>query len=231
MLHDYGCDPNIEGNLLLHEACGMGNLSLVETLITHGADLNALDESNHTPLMVAVQNKNYQIVKALLRDYGCDPNIEGNLLLHEACGMGNLRLVEILITHGADLNALDEHGYTPLMVAVKHYGNDKIVESLICDYNCDVNVRASNGYSLLHIAAANNLLSQIRILISRFGMSPFVVDKDGNTPLHLCASKGWAACVRSLLNEFHHRLYSPIYIRNAAGKTPIEVTEYYGIEK
>ena len=108
-----GCFP-------LHVACETGKLGTVRVLMKYGVDPSALDESNHTPLMIAVQNERHEIVKALLHDYGCDPNIKGNLLLHEACGMGNLSLVETLITHGADLNALDESNHTPLMVAVQN---------------------------------------------------------------------------------------------------------------
>ena len=72
--------------------------------------------------------------------------------MHVACIKGNLDVVQTLITLGADLNVLDEHGYTPLITAVK-CGNLELVE-LLHDYGCDINVTASNGWSLLHIAVS-----------------------------------------------------------------------------
>ena len=214
---DYGCDPNIEGYLLLHMACKESDLSLVQTLITHGADLNALDEHGHTPLMTAMNYGRYEIVKSFVCDYGCDPNIEGYLLLHIACKESDLSLVQTLITHGADLNALDEHGYTPVMIAVE-CGNCELVE-LLHDYGCDINVTASNGWSLLHIAVSEGHTEIFEMLVSKFGMSPLVVDEAGDTPLHVCAELGHYDCVRFSLQEFQ----PPIYIRNRAGKTPINV--------
>ena len=174
-------------------------------------------EDDDTLLMKAVKYERWEIVKSLICDHGCDPNIKGYFPLHVACKKDDLGLVQTLITHGADLNALDEHGYTPVMTAVK-CGNCESVE-LLHDHGCDINVTASNGRSLLHVAVSEGHIEMLKMLVSKFGMSLLVVDEAGDTPLHVCAKLSHYDCVRSLLEDFQ----SPIYIRNRAGKTPIDV--------
>ena len=221
MLRQFNIDHNlkdVEGVTLLNLACREGRVDVVHTLIqTFKAELNIRDDHNDTPLMKAVEYGRCEIVKSLICDHGCDPNIKGYFPLHVACKKDDLGLVQTLITHGADLNALDEHRYTPVMTAVK-CGNCESVE-LLHDHGCDINVTASNGRSLLHVAVSEGHIEMLKMLVSKFGMSPLVVDEAGYTPLHVCAKLGHYDCVRSLLEDFH----SPIYIRNRAGKTPIDV--------
>lgn len=45
---------------------------MLQTLIDHGANVNALDSNNKTPLHIAIENKHEEIIKILL----CHPNID-----------------------------------------------------------------------------------------------------------------------------------------------------------
>jgi ankyrin repeat protein len=55
----------------LHYACAKGHLEIAQYLIANGAIVDALSPSNTTPLMMAVQSGNEQLVKLLL-DKGAD---------------------------------------------------------------------------------------------------------------------------------------------------------------
>ena len=55
----------------LKAACARGNLSMVRSLVEHGADR---DSGIHTPLALAVIHHHESIVSALLNEFGCDPN-------------------------------------------------------------------------------------------------------------------------------------------------------------
>ena len=55
----------------LHYACAKGHLEVAEFLITNGAILDSMSLGNTTPLMMAVQSGNEQLVKLLL-DKGAD---------------------------------------------------------------------------------------------------------------------------------------------------------------
>ncbi|MCB9493755.1 MAG: ankyrin repeat domain-containing protein [Epsilonproteobacteria bacterium] len=84
--------------------------------------LNAQDMYGRTPLMIAVENKDYGQVQSLLAQ-GANVNIAANdgvspLML--AITSAEYDLVKLLIAHGADVNATDKRGQTPadhLMVA------------------------------------------------------------------------------------------------------------------
>ena len=57
------------GTPLLVLAVKQGNLAMVETLIRHGADVDTKDPDGHTPLAVALERKNNEVVE-LLRKAG-----------------------------------------------------------------------------------------------------------------------------------------------------------------
>ena len=59
----------------------------------------------------------------------------------------------------------------------------------------------------------------IETLIEDFHLSLHCVDEDGNTPLHLSSSVGQIESLRFLLYEYH----APIYVRNKAGKTALDL--------
>lgn len=56
----------------LHLCCQWGLVRVLQTLIDHGANVNALDSSNKTPLHIAIENQHEEIIKILL----CHPNID-----------------------------------------------------------------------------------------------------------------------------------------------------------
>lgn len=64
-------DVNKTGWTPLHYACTTGKLSVAEFLVAKGAKVNALSQSETTPLMMAVSSGNDQLIKFLL-DNGAD---------------------------------------------------------------------------------------------------------------------------------------------------------------
>ena len=86
----YSC-PEVKGHLcrsLLHSACAGGNVALVKTLIkTYKFDPAARDSESNTPLHVAVINGRSKVMLTLIEEFGCNPNMKGNLgrsILHFA---------------------------------------------------------------------------------------------------------------------------------------------------
>ncbi|MCW5584180.1 MAG: ankyrin repeat domain-containing protein, partial [Gammaproteobacteria bacterium] len=57
-------------------------------------------------------------------------NDRGQTLLELACYEGNLELVQNLLNAGANPNAEDKDGYTPLLAAIK-YGHIEVVQTLL----------------------------------------------------------------------------------------------------
>ena len=65
------------------------------------------------------------------------------LLLHNAARNGHKEIVELLIAKGADVDAKDEDGWTPLHWAVVN-GHEETVELLLAN-GSDVNAKDNDG--------------------------------------------------------------------------------------
>jgi len=62
--------------------------------------------------------------------------------IHDAALTGDVELMEMLIANGADVDARDVHGYTPLILAIQE-GYTDIAKTLIA-HGADVNARAAS---------------------------------------------------------------------------------------
>lgn len=108
----------------LHLACNNGgNFEIVKLLVEHGADVNAKDYENCSPLLFAVDQKNYEIVEYLLSK-GVDVNnisksyYTSPTPIFKAVSNENLKLAGLLIKYGANLNQKNSEGETPYQFAV-----------------------------------------------------------------------------------------------------------------
>jgi ankyrin repeat protein len=84
-----------------------------------------------TPLLAAVVNKQRPTAERLLRG-GADPNLVHSRYgtpLHAATGAGDVELLQVLIEHGADVNARNAQGQTPRQILVAcRAGSDRLVQ-------------------------------------------------------------------------------------------------------
>jgi truncated hemoglobin YjbI len=135
---------------LLHQVVGQGRPSIVELLLHLGADPNARDQVEHTPLYV-VGNTSHGIsgadVVRLLVKEGANVNAVERLkhctALHMAARRGNIPVAEALLDCGADLEARDKLGETPLRRAV-NCGKAEMVAFLL-SRGADIHTKGKNG--------------------------------------------------------------------------------------
>ena len=213
---------DLEGRSILHFACEWGDISLVKALICESkADVEVRDGENNTPLHLAARRGRKNVVFVLIDEFGCDKSskgYKGGSLLHSACAGRHIGLVRTLIlNHNFDVTARDDEGNTPLHVAAMS-GRKDIVLSLINEFGCDVKAIGHLGRSLLHSTCGSDNDSLVR-LVSQY-ISPWVVDDNGDTPLHICACLGNTESVKALLE-----LGPPVMVRNNLGQTPKDLEE------
>ncbi len=94
-------------------AAAAGHVEAAEVLLAAGADINSVDEDGCSALYWAVYNGCAEGVDFLL-DRGARRPETHEPLLHRAARDGYTEAVRVLLEHGADVNALDEGGWTPL---------------------------------------------------------------------------------------------------------------------
>ena len=108
-----------------------GDLEGCRRLLQQGVNPNQFFTMDvMSPLEIAMENRRYDCMECLL-EYGADPNIHtsyGFSLIHITVCHGDQRSIEILVSHGADLNNKDHHdGWRPLHEAIGRQPRDVII--------------------------------------------------------------------------------------------------------
>jgi ankyrin repeat protein len=133
LLLDHLPNPDIRGvydETALHRLSHWGHLEAGQQLLDHGADVNACDKDNWTPLYVAAANGRLEFVRMLL-EHGAainTPAITGHTPLRRAIEEGHVEVVLLLLEHGADPNVRDNYGMT--LSDYSRNGKGKMVELL-----------------------------------------------------------------------------------------------------
>lgn len=177
----------------LHFAVVNSHRTAVLTLVTRGADVNAVDKDALGPLYYAMRNGD-MVIATILLDNGADifARAHGGTLLHRGCSAikADRDAIDLLLVRGADVRALDEAGNTPL-----HLVSNEIIAELLIRREASVNARNRILQTPLH---TNSNPAVIAVLLAN-GANPAAVDAYGNTCLHEYALRGYFAAAEVLL--------------------------------
>ena len=97
-----------------------GHTEVAEVLLDGGADQGVRDAYGWTPLMRAVDRRRGDFVRLLLDRPGVDlgqRQEDGATALHIAAASGDIEIVRLLVTHGADPAATDRNGKSAAEIA------------------------------------------------------------------------------------------------------------------
>jgi hypothetical protein len=116
--------------------------------------------------------------------------------LPEEAECGSVDGIKCWLREGADINAPDAYGYTPLMNAAM-LGRLNIVKALI-ELGADVQKKGQFGYTALHAAAQGGHLEVVQALV-KYGASVNCKNEDGDIPLILAVRGTHAEIIDYLL--------------------------------
>ena len=150
-----------------------GDIETARVLIEAGSDVKDTEASGASALVIAAHSDHGPLAEFLL-DQGADPNTAeaGYTALHAAVLRSQIDLVKALLRHGADINAVIEHG-TPgrrfsadysirhqligsnaLWLAAK-YGEVEILQILL-EEGADPFFKTERGETILQVAMGNS---------------------------------------------------------------------------
>ncbi|MEX0672164.1 MAG: ankyrin repeat domain-containing protein [Candidatus Babeliales bacterium] len=154
------------------------------------------------------------------------PGPHGKSLLHTAVSSKKQRIVEYLLAKGADCNARDNYGFSPLHIAARfgpldilkcliacetidinatnkkkatalHYAMDPEIAQILLDAGASLEARTNDQCTPLHKAAKDGNIPLLEFLL-KAGAAVTAVEQFGYTALHWAAIYGHKECTRIL---------------------------------
>ena len=123
----------------------------------------------------------------------------GNTLLHWATANGNLKLTEILVEAGADIDAVNNDGDAPIHLAAR-FGHTEVAIYLIDSANVNKNIQNNQGFTPLHVASLYGQPDFINMLFEK-GVDKDIVSKKRFGPLHTAVHSSDIQTIQVLLDN------------------------------
>jgi uncharacterized protein len=118
--------------------------------------------------------------------------------LHRAASAGDTAAIRRLVADGADVDARDGAGRTPVLVATVARHADAVRE--LVDAGADVNIRDDKLFNPFLYAGAEGLLDILRI-VNEAGADPAITNRYGGVALIPACERRHVEVVRYLLEE------------------------------
>ena len=185
----------------------------VSTLFNTSACIKACFEDNFA---VACQ-----FLESGINSNGRDDESEMTLL-HLACRAGEVDFAARILDSGADVNAQDKQGNTPLHYAAKLCNFELM--NLLFEFDADI-IGNKHGCTPLHEACCENNEGVVKSLVS-MGARVDDIDFFGNTPLHFVVESGDSSLCNWLCQQ--PGTAGCVHVANVDGLTPYDLARNSG---
>ncbi|MGW5752896.1 ankyrin repeat domain-containing protein [Nocardia rhamnosiphila] len=193
-------DPALDARLMW--AAAHNDAGQVHELLANGADLETRGEQGRTPLVAATKNRATAAARALVEagaDVDAKDDLQDSAYLY-AGAEGIDDILELTLTHGADLRSVNRYGGTALIPAAEH-GHITTVRRLI-EAGVEVDHINNSGWTALHEAIVygdgSSRYQQVVTALLAAGADPSIPDSAGRTALDNARRLGQSAIVQIL---------------------------------
>ena len=196
------------GGSCLHLAAGVHDAALTKLLLDKGIDANTQNANGVTPLHFAAMRSGFAVIVL----YGTYEPMPDN-------SNGQMGTIDLLVEKGADINAVDVYGETPLYFAAS-FPEELEVIKLLLGKGADANAQKVRGESILHCIVASKLYELTQGYYSAIGETGLYAAVDllvnhgadvtqtynnGRTAADL-AAEHWLMLSEALLNEHAYEI-------------------------
>ena len=227
-------EPDVDVNCLnsnhetpMHLACALDHSSIIELLITFGANV-FIKDSNNEDCYDRMSYEVCNLVNKLLYIQSFwlkGPTLtEKNTPLHDSVRLGQLETVQgILDQKTVGINDKNSARETSLHLACA-VGHNGIIYMLLTN-GASMYVRDSYNNAPIHRAAAMGHISIVDILITEFGCDPAIRGYQGRSLLHFACGSGNVKFVEKVVQR---KWLDPVDNRDACGLTPLHIAALCG---
>jgi ankyrin repeat protein len=190
---------------------------IVESLISHGAKVNAKFYRVKPPLLLALEFATEEVIELLLQHGASVKAIAGLTPLAQALfSRRSERILSLLVDHGANVSEV-VYQQPPIWIA------QRTNLKFLLEQGADPNAKNPSGRVLLHEAAFYDEPDTINLLVDHGATVDTVQSRSGNTPLCFAVDQQNIASVECLLKHqananFRKRNGWPLLAVAAAGK-------------
>jgi ankyrin repeat protein len=181
------------------------NMDLVHMLVEMRAPLDGMDANGMTPLKRALAKGNTELVQLLL-DHGAKP--DDTLIM--ALKTPDIGVIDMLLAHGASLDATNETGDTPLHIALDR--NDLKLAKQLLEAEPNLEDPGRFGQNIVCVATAKQNVPFLKLLLEH--------GADPNTVFNPKLTEAFKELVASKKFQF--------YLRKDRGLTPIMLAANFG---
>lgn len=228
-------ERNALGDTPLATAALAGHLAVVQQLLMAGADVTAAGRSGETALHRAAQHGHVSVLQLMLSTAttgsvsdqagaSCEAAVNAGTgstagtALHAAVVFRQTTTAEVLLAAGADTDATNRSGLTPLQFAALQKTTNNGCLSLLLSAGADVNTASAAGLTALELACQKSNAAAVKLLLAaganpntrhnamavrrvvQLGGSPVSLDTlycllqhFGNSPADIATLVEWAA--------------------------------------
>ena len=216
LLH-HGLDPNsgFEPEFVDHSALTLaafeGRAGCVNKLVEFGADVDML-VSGKSALFWATSERRTECMRVLL-SHGADPNLLNGTGTFVPLLFADVDAAQLLVEHGADVDAVDADGRSALYFAVQDY--DFELASFLLNEGANPNVYTSRSTTPLMRAAIREADEFVLLLLDN-GADVEARNRDEETALFVASRSKNSRSIKFLLEAG-----AKVHARDKVGGTPL----------